>query len=174
MVVPDNVLFNEQNGGIEIRRDLMDKCNLHTILRLPAGLFTNGTKTNVLFLHRGARDTGSTTNTWIYDLRTNAPSFGKRNPMLLEHFADFVRAHGEDPYGRSARSDDGVTGRFRRFSREDVARRGDNLDITWLRDESEARAEDLPDPDAIAEQIAQQLEHALGEMKALREILAEK
>jgi type I restriction enzyme M protein len=174
VVVPDNVLFNEQNGGIEIRRDLMEKCNLHTILRLPADLFANGTKTNVLFFHRGARDTGSTTSTSIYDLRTNVPSFGKRNPMLLEHFADFLRAHGDDPYGRSARSDDGVTGRFRRFSREDIARLGDNLNITWLRDESQARAEDLPDPDAIAEQIAQQLEDALGEMKALREILAEK
>jgi type I restriction enzyme M protein len=174
VVVPDNVLFNEQNGGIEIRRDLMDKCNLHTILRLPAGLFANGTKTNVLFFHRGARDTGSTTSTWIYDLRTNVPSFGKRNPMLLEHFAGFLRAHGDDPYGRSPRSDEGVTGRFRAFSREALARGADNLDITWLRDESGAGAEDLPDPDVIAEKIAQQLEAALGEMRALREILAEK
>lgn len=139
----------------------------------PADLFANGTKTNVLFFHR-ARDTGSTTSTWIYDLRTNVPSFGKRNPMLLEHFADFLRAHGDDPYGRSPRSDEGETGRFRHYSREDIARLGDNLNIAWLRDESQAHAEDLPDPEAIAEQIAQQLKDALSEMKALREILAEK
>ena len=83
-------------------------------------------------------------------------------------------AFGADPHGKSKRKDQGEEGRFRKFTREEIRARGDNLDIAWLRDESSARAEDLPDPDAVAEQIAQQLERALGEMKALRELLAEK
>ena len=82
------VLF-EAGVGADIRRDLMDKCNLHTILRLPTGIFyAQGVKTNVLFLQRGQTDRGATTGVWVYDLRANMPAFGKTRPLRPEDFAD--------------------------------------------------------------------------------------
>jgi type I restriction enzyme M protein len=173
VVLPDNVLF-EDNTGQLIRSDLMDKCNLHTILRLPTGIFyAQGVKTNVLFFQRGASDKDSTTETWLYDLRTNMPSFGKRTPFTLEHLKPFMKVFGSDPNGGSPRADEGDEGRFRCFSREAVRERGDNLDISWLRDESAERVEDLPDPDEIAAEILVHLETATEEMQALMDALDE-
>ncbi len=124
VVLPDNVLF-EENTGTRIRTDLMDKCDLHTILRLPTGIFyAQGVKTNVLFFTRGETDKGNTEETWIYDLRANMPSFGKRTPFTREHFAEFEEAFGDDPYGRAPRKDQGEEGRFRRFTREQIAAAG--------------------------------------------------
>jgi type I restriction enzyme M protein len=89
VVLPDNVLF-ESNVGTDIRRDLMDKCVLHTILRLPTGIFyAQGVKTNVLFFTRGQNDKGNTKEVWVFDLRANMPQFGKRTQLTREHFADF-------------------------------------------------------------------------------------
>lgn len=172
VVLPDNVLF-EDNTGQQIRSDLMDKCNLHTILRLPTGIFyAQGVKTNVLFFQRSTgKDTGNTKDVWIYDLRTNMPSFGKRTPFTRAHLQPFVDAYGDDPNGRSPRKDEGEEGRFRKFNREFIAKRGDNLDITWLRDESVDRAEDLPEPDEIAAEILMHLQTATEEMQALMELL---
>ena len=103
MVLPDNVLF-EGNTGRQIRADLMDKCNLHTILRLPTGIFyAQGVKTNVLFFTRGETDKGNTREVWVYDLRANMPQFGKRTVLTREHFAEFEAAFGDDPLG-SAKS----------------------------------------------------------------------
>ena len=172
VVLPDNVLF-EDNTGQQIRSDLMDKCNLHTILRLPTGIFyAQGVKTNVLFFQRGTgKDTGNTGNVWIYDLRTNMPNFGKRTPFTRAHLQPFVDAYGDDANGGSARIDEGEEGRFRKFSREVITKRGDNLDITWLRDESVDRAEDLPEPDEIAAAILLHLKTATEEMQALMELL---
>ena len=173
VVLPDNVLF-EDNIGQKIRADLMDKCRLHTILRLPTGIFyAQGVKTNVLFFEKGAanRDKGNTTDVWVYDLRTNMPSFGKRTPFGLEHLKPFMAAFGTDPLGRAARKDEGEEGRFRRFTREEIRKRGDNLDITWLRDESVDRAEDLPEPEDIAAQILTHLQTAQEEMQALLDLL---
>ncbi|MDB6132997.1 MAG: SAM-dependent methyltransferase [Verrucomicrobiales bacterium] len=97
VVLPDNVLF-EAGVGKEIRRDLMNKCSLHTILRLPTGIFyAQGVKTNVLFFTRGTTDKGNTKEVWVYDLRANMPQFGKRTPLTREHFADFEKAFGSDP-----------------------------------------------------------------------------
>ena len=167
VVVPDNVLF-EDNVGVEIRNDLMDKCDLHTVLRLPTGIFyAQGVKTNVLFFRRATSDKGSTKATWIYDLRTNMPSFGKRTPLTREHFGAFEKAYGNDANGMSARTDEGETGRWRRFTREDIKKRGDNLDVTWLKDESAATREGDDEPEVIAAQIVEKLETALGEMKGL-------
>ncbi|HYI12067.1 MAG TPA: N-6 DNA methylase [Thermoanaerobaculia bacterium] len=168
VVVPDNVLF-EENAGAQIRADLMDKCNLHTILRLPTGIFyAQGVKTNVLFFTRGegAKDTGNTKEVWIYDLRANMPAFGKTTPLLRAHFAEFEVAYGEDPFGRSKRVDQGEKGRFRRVAREDIAKRGDNLDVSWLRDESQ-EASMADDPLEIAEAIASTLRVALDEIESL-------
>lgn len=171
VVLPDNVLF-EDNTGRSIRADLMNKCDLHTVLRLPTGIFyAQGVKTNVLFFRRGTTDTGNTKETWFYDLRTNMPSFGKRTPLTREHFADFEAAYGADPNGQSPRKDTGETGRFRRFTREEIAKRNDNLDITWLRDENTANGDDLPEPDVLAAQIMEKLGDAMREMEELARIL---
>lgn len=173
VVLPDNVLF-EDGVGRRIRADLMDKCNLHTILRLPTGLFyAQGVKTNVLFFQRGAanKDTGNTKAVWIYDLRSNSPSFGKRTPFTKAHLQPFVEVYGSDPNGGSKRKDQGEEGRWRKFTREHISARGENLDITWLRDESVDRAEDLPEPDEIAAEILMHLQTATEEMQALMELL---
>lgn len=171
VVLPDNVLF-EENAGAEIRRDLMEKCDLHTILRLPTGIFyAQGVKTNVLFFTRGKTDKGNTKETWVYDLRANAPSFGKRTPLSREHFVAFEKAYGKDPLGRSKRKDAGETGKFRRFSRMEIAQRNDNLDIAWLKDESGGSSE-LGEPDELAGEIVDLLQSAISEMHGLRQSLS--
>ena len=173
VVLPDNVLF-EENAGTQIRRDLMDKCNLHTILRLPTGIFyAQGVKTNVLFFTRGGTDIGNTKEVWVYDMRVNMPAFGKRTPLTEEHFADFEKAFGKDPHGTSKRKDQGEEGRFRRFTREEIAKRGDNLDISWLRDEEATSADDLPEPDVIAAEIFAKLQTATAAIQELQEMLEE-
>jgi type I restriction enzyme M protein len=175
VVLPDNVLF-EGNVGKQIRADLMDKCNLHTILRLPTGIFyAQGVKTNVLFFTLGTKsDRGNTNEVWVYDLRANMPQFGKRTVLGREHFAGFEKAFGKDPLGGPAalakRQDEGEAGRFRKFTREWIAGRGDNLDISWLKDENEESGEDLPEPAQLAREAMAELETALEE---LRGILAE-
>ncbi|MBD2101779.1 N-6 DNA methylase [Leptolyngbya sp. FACHB-261] len=171
VVLPDNVLF-EDGQGRQIRSDLMGKCNLHTILRLPTGIFyAQGVKTNVLFFQRGNTDKGNTEAVWIYDMRTNMPSFGKRTPLSRVHFKNFEAAYGDDPNGGSLRVDEGENGRFRRFSREQITKRGENLDISWLRDESLHSGDDLPEPDEIAAEIMLRLRAAMEEMEALSELL---
>ncbi|HEY0777708.1 MAG TPA: N-6 DNA methylase [Gemmatirosa sp.] len=174
VVLPDNVLF-EEGVGAQIRADLMDKCDLHTILRLPTGIFyAQGVKTNVLFFTRGPanRDTGNTERTWVYDLRANMPSFGKRTPLTRGHFAQFEAAYGAYPLGTAERRDEGEAGRFRCFTREEVRKRGDNLDLAWLRDESAQRHDELPEPEEIAAEILAKLREAMEEMEALSEALA--
>lgn len=171
VVLPDNVLF-EEGVGARIRADLMDKCDLHTILRLPTGIFySQGVKTNVLFFTRGKTDKGNTKAVWFYDMRTNMPSFGKRTPLTREHFADFEKAFGKDPIGKSKRKDQGEEGRFRKYTREQIEKRGDNLDISWLKDDSVEGAEALGEPDEIAAEIMAHLRTAMEEMEALQELL---
>ena len=128
-------------------------------------------KTNVLFFTRGEKDKGNTKAVWFFDMRTNMPSFGKRTPFTRAHFAEFEKAYGEDPLGKSKRKDLGETGRFRKFTREEIAKRGDNLDITWLKDDSVTDHADLPEPEEIAAEIVAQLQTALEEMQALQEEL---
>lgn len=171
VVLPDNVLF-EDNVGQQIRADLMDKCRLHTILRLPTGIFyAQGVKTNVLFFERGDKDKGNTEAVWVYDLRTNMPSFGKRTPFTRDSLEPFVDAFGGERDGSGERTDEGEEGRFRCFSRDAIRERGDNLDITWLRDESAGRVEDLAEPEVIAAEIMGHLQTAMDEMSALMEVL---
>ncbi|MCO5055839.1 N-6 DNA methylase [Thermomonas sp.] len=170
VVLPDNVLF-EANVGAEIRRDLMEKCNLHTLLRLPTGIFyAQGVKTNVLFFSRGRTDKGNTQDVWVYDLRANMPQFGKRTPLTRAHFAEFEQAFGQQPDGSAQRKDLGAEGRFRKFSRAEIKARGDSLDISWLKDDSDAAAGALPQPEELAQQAMAELE---GAMEELRGMLAE-
>ena len=170
VVLPDNVLFADGEGE-KIRIDLMDKCNLHTVLRLPTGIFyAQGVKTNVLFFTRGRADKGNTQEVWFYDLRTNMPSFGKTNPLKTEHFADFEAAfEAED---RRTVQDE----RWSVFTREQIAQKGNSLDLGLIRDDSVVDYDDLPDPIESGEEAIAQLEEAAGllqsvvnELKALSE-----
>jgi type I restriction enzyme M protein len=177
VVMPDNVLF-EGNTGRQIRGDLMDKCNLHTILRLPTGIFySQGVKTNVLYFTRGETDKGNTKEVWVYDLRANMPQFGKRTMLTRAHFAGFEAAFGDDPRGSAKslaqRTDTGESGRFRRFTRDWIAARGDSLDIAWLKDESEEATDELPEPAALAQEAMGELEGALEELRGILEELGE-
>jgi type I restriction enzyme M protein len=174
VVLPDNVLF-EGNVGKQIREDLMNKCNLHTILRLPTGIFyAQGVKTNVLFFTRGESEKGNTKQVWVYDMRANMPQFGKRTELDREHFLDFEKAFGKDPMGDpkslKKRKDTGEDGRFRCFDREWIAQRSDNLDISWLKDETNDNTDKLPEPFILSQDAMTELEGALDE---LRSILAE-
>ncbi len=154
VVLPDNVLFQDGDGQ-KIREDLMDKCNLHTILRLPTGIFyAQGVKTNVLFFERGVTEEGNTEKVWFYDLRTNMTNFGKRNPLTENHFDGFIEAYlAED---RSKVEDE----RFNLFTREQVKEKNNSLDLGLIRDESLTEYEDLPDPIESAEEAASKLEEA--------------
>jgi type I restriction-modification system DNA methylase subunit len=165
VVLPDNVLF-EDGQGRAIRADLMEKCNLHTILRLPTGIFYSpGVKTNVLFFQRGMTEKGNTAGVWVYDLRTNMPSFGKRTPLTRGHFQPFMDVYGDEPNGGSQRVDEGESGRWRCFSREEIAKRGDNLDLSWLRDESLQSADDSPKGTLCLRQAKRQRERARFALK---------
>jgi type I restriction enzyme M protein len=155
VVLPDNVLFADGDGE-RIRADLMDKCNLHTILRLPTGIFyAQGVKTNVLFFTRGKTDKGNTKEVWFYDLRTNMPSFGKTNPLKTEHFAGFEAAY--EAADRHAVQDE----RWSVFTREQIAGKGNSLDLGLIRDDSIVDYEDLPDPIESGEEAIAQLEEAV-------------
>jgi type I restriction enzyme M protein len=177
IVLPDNVLF-EGNVGKQIRADLMDKCNLHTILRLPTGIFYSpGVKTNVLFFTRGETDKGNTKEVWVYDLRANALAFGKRTQLTREYFAEFEAAFGDDPQGTAAslakRKDTGEAGRFRRFTRDEIAKRGESLDIARLKHESAGETDDMPEPATLAREAMDELDGAMDELRGILEELGE-
>lgn len=149
--------------------DLMDKCNLHTVLRLPTGIFyAQGVKTNVLFFTRGKTDKGNTGEVWIYDLRTNMPSFGKTTPLKREHFDGFVAAYTAED--RRTVTDE----RWSVFTRAEIEAIGNVFDCGLIEDESLTKYEDLPDPVESAECAVAALEEAVDllmsvvkELKAL-------
>lgn len=171
VVLPDNVLF-EDNTGRRLRTWLMNLCDLHTILRLPTGIFyAQGVKTNVLFFTRSKTDTGNTKAVWVYDMRANMPAFGKTRPLKVEDFAAFEKAYGSDANGTSKRKDEGGEGRFRCFTRKQIEDRNDNLDIAWLRDTEAEAEEGLTEPDDIAAAIMGHLKAALGEIEELSDEL---
>ncbi|WP_175072846.1 N-6 DNA methylase [Terribacillus sp. AE2B 122] len=164
VVLPDNVLF-ESGVGAQIRRDLMDKCNLHTILRLPTGIFyAQGVKTNVLFFTREKTDKDSTKDVWVYDMRTNMPSFGKRNQLTMAHFEDFMKAYVAE--NRAIIQDE----RWNKFSREEISKKNNSLDIGLIADNSLSAYDNLPDPVESAEEAIDNLQQA---MELLREVVNE-
>lgn len=169
VVVPDNVLF-EDNAGKALRQMLMEWCDLHTILRLPTGIFyAQGVKTNVLFFTRGKTAKANTQTVWVYDMRANMPAFGKTRPLTAEHFEAFEGFYGDDPLGKSPRLDQGEGSRWRSFSRAQITERGDNLDISWLRDDTADPEDGLTEPTDIAAAIMGHLRAALDEIAALAE-----
>lgn len=141
VILPDNVLFADGEGE-RIRLDLMDKCNLHTILRLPTGIFyAQGVKTNVLFFTRGKTEKGNTKNVWIYDLRSEMPSFGKTNPLKKEHFAEFEKCYCPDciEERKETYSEENPNGRWRKYTYEEIiARDKTSLDITWIKAQNDS------------------------------------
>jgi type I restriction enzyme M protein len=173
VVVPDNVLF-EDNAGRRLRTWMMELCDVHTILRLPTGIFySQGVKTNVVFLVRGVTDKGNTKAVWIYDLRNQMEAFGKTRPLTIADFAEFEKAFGVDPLGRGKRKDQSEEGRFRCFTRDQILARNDNLDIAWLRDTETEAEEHLTEPEDIADAIIRHLKAALDEIEAVGHKLQE-
>jgi len=164
VVIPDL----QGHAAPEVLADLMDKCDLHTVLRLPTGIFyAQGVKTNVYFFTRGKTDTGNTKEVWIYDMRSNMPAFGKRTPLTRDHFAEFEKAFGSDPYGKGKRRDEGEQGRFRRFDRDYIRENGDSLDVNWGNDNGSEMLTKSLSPDDLTKRIESQLKLALKELAAL-------
>ena len=157
VVLPDNVLFADGEGE-RIREDLMNKCNLHTVLRLPTGIFyAQGVKTNVLFFTRGTTDKDNTKEVWFYDLRTNMPSFGKTNPLREEHFEKFKTSYTAKD--RHAVYDE----RWSCYTYEQISEEGKNhsLDLGLIKDDSVLDYDELPDPIESGEECIAQLEEAV-------------
>ena len=178
IVVPDNVLF-EGGAGETIRRKLLHECDVHTLLRLPTGLFyAQGVKANVLFFDRKpAAETPWTKRLWIYDLRTNKHFTLKTNTLRREDLDEFVACyHPENRHDRKATwSPESPDGRFRAYDfAELVSRDKASLDIFWLKDESLADSENLPPPDVIAQEIVQDLEAALEQFRLIAGDLSER
>jgi type I restriction enzyme M protein len=170
IVVPDNVLF-EGGAGETVRKKLLAECDVHTLLRLPTGIFyAQGVKANVLFFDRKpASEKPWTEKLWIYDLRTNKHFTLKTNPLTYADLEDFIKYYNPDN-----RYDRQETERFRAFSYEELIQRDKtSLDIFWLRDESLEDMDNLPDPDILAKEIVEDLETALEQFTAVQEALDE-
>ncbi|EFP58304.1 class I SAM-dependent DNA methyltransferase [Dermacoccus sp. Ellin185] len=171
VVLPDNVLF-EGGAGETIRRKLLNDYDLHTMLRLPTGIFyAQGIKANVLFFDRKMARPGRpwTQKLWVYDLRTNKHFTLKQNPLTRADLDDFV-----DNYRVGERENRKESERWKAFTYDEiVARDKANLDITWLRDESLEDLASLPSPDVIAREIVEDLTAALAEFEAVATALEE-
>ncbi len=165
VVLPDNVLF-EGGAGEVLRRRLLKDFDLHTMLRLPTGIFyAQGVKANVVFFDkRPASERPWTEKLWVYDLRTNQHFTLKQNPLRRAHLDEFVACYAP---GRP-RSERAESERFRAYTYEElVARDKANLDLTWLRDESLEDVDNLPAPEVIAREIVEDLTAALAEFEAV-------
>jgi type I restriction enzyme M protein len=176
VVVPDNVLF-EGGAGEIIRRKLLHECDVHTLLRLPTGIFyANGVKVNVLFFDRKpASPTPWTKTLWVYDLRTNQHFTLKTNPLKRADLDEFVTCYrAEDRHGRQPTwSESNPLGKWRSYPYEDLIRRDKvSLELSWLPDESLEDSANLPEPDEIAIEIVADLRAALEEFEAILEELA--
>ena len=171
VVLPDNVLF-EGGAGETIRKKLLHECDVHTLLRLPTGLFyAQGVKANVIFFDRKpASETPWTKKVWIYDLRTNKHFTLKTAPMKREDLDEFVTLY--NPANRHVRkatwSAENPEGRWRAYEyAELIARDKASLDIFWLKDDSLADSDNLPPPDVIAQEIVEDLEAALEQFRLI-------
>jgi type I restriction enzyme M protein len=177
VVVPDNVLF-EGGAGETIRRKLLHECDVHTLLRLPTGLFyAQGVKANVIFFDKKeASETPWTKQLWIYDLRTNKHFTLKTNPLQRKDLDEFVKCYNvKNRHKRKATlSEENTDGRWRAYDYDElVARDKASLDIFWLKDESLEHSDNLPAPGVIAAEIVEDLESALEQMRLIAEDLGE-
>lgn len=165
VVVPDNVLF-EGGAGEKVRKKLLKDYNLHTILRLPTGIFyAQGVKANVIFFDKLSplEDGHRTNDVWVYDFRTNINLTLVTNSLNDEHLKDFVKCYCADDISKRVESE-----RFKKFTYDEIINRDKtNLDITWLKDESLEDLENLPEPDILAKEIKENLESALKAFQTL-------
>ena len=175
VVLPDNILF-EGGAGEEVRKQLMLTADLHTILRLPTGIFYRpGVKANVLFFdNKPASKEAQTKEIWFYDYRTNVHHTLKKKPMTTVDLADFVKCY--NPENRHKRtetwSEKNLEGRWRKFIYEEIlARDKTNLDIFWLKDKSLTDLDNLPDPDILASEIIENIESGLESFKEIMETI---
>lgn len=166
VVLPDNVLF-AGGDGTSVRRELMEFCNLHTVLRLPTGIFyAQGVKTNVLFFTRGKTEKGNTTEVAFYDLRTNMEGFGKTRPLRHSDFDEFAKGYNDSTKRTGER--------WSKFTREEIETKyNDSLDLGLIKDDSIIDADELPDPIESGEEAIAQLEEAVDLLKSVvRELKA--
>ena len=170
--MPDNVLF-EGGAGEIVRKKLLETTDLHTILRLPTGIFYKpGVKANVIFFDkRPASAEMQTREVWIYDFRTNVHFTLKQHPMTEADLADFIQCY--NPENRHERtqtwSEDTPDGRFRRFDIKEILERDKtSLDIFWIKDKSLADLDSLPEPDVLASDIIENLQSALESFQELQ------
>ncbi len=176
VVVPDNVLF-EGGAGETVRQKLLHTTDLHTILRLPTGIFYKpGVKANVIFFDKKpASPEMQTKEIWIYDFRTNIHFTLKQHPMSDEDLKDFIACYNpENRYERTETwSEENPDGRFRRFSADEILKRDKtSLDIFWIKDKSLADLDNLPDPDVLADDIIENLQSALESFQELKKQLS--
>lgn len=160
VVLPDNVLF-AGGDGTSVRRELMEFCDLHTILRLPTGIFyAQGVKTNVLFFTRGTTEKGNTKEIAFYDLRTNMDSFGKTRTLRHEDFAEFIEGYNDSTKRTGER--------WSKYTREDIENKfSDSLDLGLIKDDSIIDTDELPDPIDSGEEAIAQLEEAVDLLKSV-------
>lgn len=171
VVVPDNVLF-EGGAGETIRKNLLQTTDLHTILRLPTGIFYKpGVKANVIFFDKKpASPDEQTKEIWIYDFRTNIHFTLKQHPLTDDDLLDFIKCYNpENRYERTETwSEDNPDGRWRRFKIDDILKRDKtSLDIFWIKDKSLADLDNLPSPDVLAADIIENLQIALESFREL-------
>lgn len=175
VVLPDNVLF-EGGAGETVRKELMRSTDLHTILRLPTGIFyAHGVKANVLFFdNKPASKDPWTKEIWIYDYRTNVHHTLKKNPMKLSDLREFIECYASGNLNKRKEtwSEENPVGRWRKFTYDEIiARDKTNLDIFWLRDKSLADLDNLPDPDILANEIIENIQAGLDSFKEIMETL---
>jgi len=175
VVVPDNVMF-EGGAGETIRKTLLERTNVHTLLRLPTGIFyANGVKANVIFFDaKPASKTAWTKQLWVYDFRTNVHKTLKQNRLTKNDFAEFIELYkaGDLSQRQATWSSESLDGRWRAYDyAELIARDKTNLDIFWLKDKTLEDSENLPAPEVLAAEIVEQLEAALTEFKEVENLL---
>ena len=179
VVVPDNVLF-EGGAGETVRKKLLETTDLHTILRLPTGIFyAQGVKANVIFFdNKPSSKEPWTKEIWVYDYRTNIHHTLKKNPLKMDDLKDFIACYC--PSNRHKRkelfnAETNPEGRWRKFTYDEIiARDKTSLDITWLKDKSLADLDNLPDPDVLALEIIENLEAGLESFREIVRGLNEK
>lgn len=178
VVLPDNVLF-EGGAGEKVRRNLLQKCRVHTLLRLPTGIwYSPGVKANVLFFDKKeGRAKAWTDKLWVYDLRTNLHFTLKQSPIQRRDFDEFVDCYkpGKLHKRKATWSEENPEGRWRCYDYEELTKRDKlSLDLFWIKDKSLTDTDSLPAPDIIAQEIADDLESALQQFTKIAARLAKK
>lgn len=172
VVLPDNVLF-EGGVGETVRKKLLESTNLHTILRLPTGIFyKQGVKANVLFFdNKPASKDPWTKEIWFYDFRTNVHFTLKKNPLKFEDLSDFISCYNSGNLNKRKETyhpETNPEGRWRKFSYEEIIERDKtSLDISWVKDKSLTDLDNLPDPDVLAEEIIENLQAGIESFKEI-------